>query len=332
VVLAAALSAQPALADDDDPTIREVWVNFDGPSRHTLMIRGEDLTGKEGKYETKVILGEQGPLEVISAAKTEIIVKCFVDNSAAYPAKDDFDCNDGDYKLTVLVVKSEKKGKKDDDDDDRDKDEKGYKVKGKDSFDLTIGAVTLSTLSCDPGQVAKYEGDGEWSCQDDTDTQRTDAEIRAVVGPHTVDTDTQRTDAEIRAVVGPHTVDTNTQRTDAEIRAVVGPHTVRNDPPGFFSIFRRQSTRNVIGQSAVDFVGCNDNEWLTACSGSCAVDNGTFDTSDLERVSTKAILRPSAEEGPTLGAGCQQNCERNGTINRKISIMVEAYCLQPTAP
>ena len=110
MTLAAALASQPVLADNDrDPTIREVIVNFDDLNGNTLTIKGENLVDKKGRYNTKVIIGERGALKIIgNPSDSQIVVECFVDNSGVYPSLPDFECNDGDYKLLVLIVQPNK--------------------------------------------------------------------------------------------------------------------------------------------------------------------------------------------------------------------------------
>ncbi len=84
-------------------------------------------------------------------------------------------------------------------------------------------------------QVLQMVSDGGISTGAHTvDTTRSDAEIQAVVGNHTVDTDTQLSSEQVLQMVsdggivtGAHTVDTT--RSDAEIQAVVGAHTVDTD-------------------------------------------------------------------------------------------------------
>ncbi|MBT3432589.1 MAG: hypothetical protein HN435_01620, partial [Nitrospinaceae bacterium] len=122
---------------------------------------------------------------------------------------------------------------------------------------------------------------GAHTVDTDTNTQRTNAEILSVVGPHTVDTDTQRTDTEIVALslaaVGPHTVDTdtqldlagvqalgfvtgahtidtdtNTQRTDLEITTLIGPHTVDTDTDTQLDLAGVQALGFVTGAHTTD--------------------------------------------------------------------------------
>ena len=95
------------------------------------------------------------------------------------------------------------------------------------------GSPTVDTNAgtiCGTGQLL----DGDGNCVPipvDTNTQRTDAEIQAVVGPHTVDTLSNLNcgSGQVAKSNGAamwscqDDTDTDTQRTDAEILAVVGP-------------------------------------------------------------------------------------------------------------
>ena len=139
------IAGQPVLADDvKEPTILEVFVTIDpsgDPSLNTLTIKGKNLLGRSDKYETRVMLGEQGPLEILpGATNSRITVKCFVEHD---PPKDDFECNDGDYRLTVAIVQARKKRRKDDDDDDE-----RHRVRGQTSYDLTIGGTLAGGCPC----------------------------------------------------------------------------------------------------------------------------------------------------------------------------------------
>lgn len=117
-------TALPAFADNDrddrhrwrNPTISEVFVNFgDAVDTHTLTINGKNLLGRFGREETRVTLGEQGPLEILldKSTETQLVVRCFV----ADPL---FDCKDGDYRLTVAIVRPRRNH-------DRDH---GFRIKG----------------------------------------------------------------------------------------------------------------------------------------------------------------------------------------------------------
>ena len=134
-----AMTALPALADDDrddrkdrdrrsssiNTSISSVFVLQGKSGESTLTIRGRDLQGRSGRDRTRVMLGGMGPLEIMDESTSkELVVRCHVDNPR-------FDCNDGDYKLSVAVVRpwrSRRGGTR-------------FSVRGRAAYDLTIGAV-----------------------------------------------------------------------------------------------------------------------------------------------------------------------------------------------
>ncbi len=109
-----AFTALPAFADNDrddrhhrrKPVIYEVSVNRDDTSVNvdhpidTLTIRGKNLMSRRSRDETRVLLGAQGSLEILwdRSTETELVVQCYVEDPQFY-------CNDGDYKLTVAIVR-----------------------------------------------------------------------------------------------------------------------------------------------------------------------------------------------------------------------------------
>ena len=152
--LAFSIAAQPVLADQS-PTISEVIVKFDDPDfgSDTVTIKGQNLLGRSDKHATSVMLGEQGPLEVLSSSDSQIIAHCFVDNSAS--GEPDFECDDGDYSLEVAITLdhshiSRPYGMKYDDDyfDDIDYEKHASRHA---SYDLTIGAVGPKGDKGEPG-------------------------------------------------------------------------------------------------------------------------------------------------------------------------------------
>ena len=127
----AAFSAPPAFADGDrnhrnSPVITKVTVEHGEPSKSMLIIRGKNLRSSRGREETRIMLGEQGPLEIMNSSDSEITVRCFFNNL--------FDCEDGDYKLMVAI------GKRTRDRNNRGNDD-GFRIRRLATYDLTIGAV-----------------------------------------------------------------------------------------------------------------------------------------------------------------------------------------------
>jgi hypothetical protein len=140
-----------------------VLVDFAVPSSgSTLTILGKNLLGKPGKEQTIVELGEQGALDIVSGTDTELVVRCFIPGAPA------FECNDGDYKLSVAIEKI--KGKK------SKKSGKSSKGGQKDLafYDLTITSDDdddptneLQALSRSGNNVTLSNGGGTVSIADD---------------------------------------------------------------------------------------------------------------------------------------------------------------------
>ena len=134
-----------ALADHNTNSkalvVDEVVVKFDDAAfglKDTLTIIGRSLAGRPGRYAIEVMLGQYGPLAVLSPGDTELVVHCFV---ASDP---EFECDDGDYKLKVAIVRGKRVGRRNDDDDDDDGDDDDddkRRIIRYASYDLTIGAV-----------------------------------------------------------------------------------------------------------------------------------------------------------------------------------------------
>jgi len=131
-----AFTAVPAFAQNNwrggDTVISEVHVDLGDPADPsavgTLTIKGRNLVGRPNRDETLVMLGEQGPLEILGdPTDTEIKALCFVDHSLSN--QDNFTCNPGDYKLTVAVVRTDRRWRRQND------------FRRVSTYDLTIGSA-----------------------------------------------------------------------------------------------------------------------------------------------------------------------------------------------
>jgi hypothetical protein len=132
-----AFTALPAAADRDDdrnggsnPWISGVFVEQGEAGKGTLTIRGRNLQSRSRRDETRVMIGGMGPLEIIDEADNQLVVRCYV-------AEPGFDCNDGDYELSVAIVRTERdrRGRH------RHRDRDGETIRGMATWNLTIGAV-----------------------------------------------------------------------------------------------------------------------------------------------------------------------------------------------
>jgi hypothetical protein len=135
-----AVATVPAYADDDDDrddrdrrgssintSISQVHVLQEKPGTGTLTIRGRHLMGRLGRDRTRVMLGGHGPLEIMKGSdRNELTVLCSSKETS-------FACNDGDYKLTVAVLRhrSSRRGRN----------SNRFSIRGSATHDLTIGAV-----------------------------------------------------------------------------------------------------------------------------------------------------------------------------------------------
>lgn len=148
--LAAVLAVQPAPAHDvrrdgdDAPVITAVFVSFGEPGFDTtLTISGRNLAGRSNREITRVMLGDIGPLEVLSSSGSELVVRCFIEGPP------DFACDDGDYRLTVSIIERRRKRNRGRGGGDRRWNDTrfgpgfGYEesIRGRAEYDLTIGAV-----------------------------------------------------------------------------------------------------------------------------------------------------------------------------------------------
>lgn len=118
-----------------DPVISEVYVNLGDPADPngfgTLTIRGRNLVGRLNRDETLVMLGEQGPLEILGEpTDNEIKVTCFADHSLSDPPQDNFQCSAGDYRLKLAVVRVDRRWRRHHHDFERVA-----------TYDLTIGSA-----------------------------------------------------------------------------------------------------------------------------------------------------------------------------------------------
>lgn len=154
--LALALSANPwsgptAHADDDDDDVRqeltvtEVLVNFGTSDTIQITVHGADLDAAES---VAVSLGEQGLLDVLSAAGSDIVALC--------PGST---CEDGDFLLTVLVEAASIGG-----DDDEDDDDNRSRLLAA-AYDLTIGAVGPQGEKGDTGAQGPKGDKGDTGAQ-----------------------------------------------------------------------------------------------------------------------------------------------------------------------
>ena len=154
-----AMTTFPALADNDrddrddrdrrgrqiDTSISGVFVIQNKGTESTLTIRGHDLQGRLGRDRTRVMVGGMGPLEILDGSTSnELVVRCHV-------AEPRFDCNDGDYKLSVTVLRPR-----------RSRRGSGRSwVRGRATHDLTIGAVGMEGPAGPKGEQGTTGMQGE---------------------------------------------------------------------------------------------------------------------------------------------------------------------------
>lgn len=148
-----ALSVNPwslptAYANDDDDddevrpelTVTEVLVNFGVEDTIQITVDGADLDAAES---VAVSLGERGPLEVLDFGSNEILALC-----------PDSICEDGDFRLAVVVETPWRRGDDDGDHDSRSREQRA-------AYDLTVGAVGRQGAQGPQGEQGPQGPQGE---------------------------------------------------------------------------------------------------------------------------------------------------------------------------